>query len=71
MSGHIQQCRVCASRALESALDLGEQPQANGALRGRGSFLAARNLYAFYTATGDAERAETYRQLSLVPGSTP
>ena len=52
-------------------LELGEQPQANGALRGRGSFLAARNLYAFYTATGDAERAETYRQLSIVPGSTP
>jgi tetratricopeptide (TPR) repeat protein len=52
-------------------LELGEQPQANGALRGRGSFLAARNLYAFYTATGDAERAETYRQLSLVEGSTP
>lgn len=52
-------------------LELGEQPQANGALRGRGSFLAARNLYAFYTATGDAERAETYRQLSLVPGSNP
>lgn len=52
-------------------LELGEQSQANGALRGRGSFLAARNLYAFYTATGDAERAETYRQLSLVSGSTP
>jgi SAM-dependent methyltransferase len=29
MSGHIQQCRVCASRALESALDLGEQPWGN------------------------------------------
>lgn len=47
-------------------LEIGEQPQANGALRGRGSFLAARNLYAFYTATGDAERAERYRGLSVI-----
>lgn len=47
-------------------LELGEQPKVTGSMRGRGSFLAARNLYALYAATGDAERAEKYRLQSMI-----
>lgn len=57
---NIEQCYL-------RCLELGEQPQTDGAVRGRGSFLAARNLYAYYTGTGNTERAEFYRRLSVVP----
>jgi len=44
-------------------LEIGERPNGEGIL-GRGSYLAAQNLYALYVATNQTERAETFRILS-------
>jgi hypothetical protein len=45
-------------------LEIGERPEKSDGVEGRGSFLAAQNLYALYAATGRDERAEHYRQLA-------
>jgi len=45
-------------------LEIGEQPELDGAVRGRGSWLAAHNLAVFYESLGDAARAEEYRRLA-------
>lgn len=44
-------------------LEIGEQPELDGAVRGRGSWLAAHNLAVFYESLGDTARAAQYRQL--------
>jgi tetratricopeptide (TPR) repeat protein len=44
------------------ALDIGEQPQLNDTVRGRGSFLAAHNLAALYEGQGDAAKARYWRE---------
>ena len=44
---------------------IGERPDLSGTVHGVGSFLAAHNLYAFYSAIGAADKAEAYLQLSV------
>ena len=46
------------------ALEIGEQPQLNDTVRGRGSFLAAHNLAVLYDSGGDAAKASHWRELS-------
>lgn len=45
-------------------LEIGEQPQAEARVVGRGSFLAAHNLAVIYEHCGQSERAAAFRQLS-------
>lgn len=45
-------------------LEIGEQPQLEGAVSGRGSHLAAHNLAVLYESLGEAERAAPYRRLA-------
>ena len=44
------------------ALEIGEQPQLNDTVHGRGSFLAAHNLSVFYDGQGDAVKALHWRE---------
>ena len=44
---------------------IGERPDLSGTVHGVGSFLAAHNLYAFYAAIGEADKAQVFLQLSL------
>jgi len=44
------------------ALEIGEQPQLNDTVRGRGSFLAAHNLAVLYDGQGDADKASHWRE---------
>lgn len=46
-------------------LELGDQPGLAGAVRGRGSHLAAHNLAVLYAGLGDTKQAEHYRQLAI------
>ena len=45
-------------------LQLGEAPHLEGAVEGRGSFLAAHNLAVYYELTGNAAQAERFRALA-------
>jgi len=45
-------------------LEIGEQPELDGAVSGRGSHLAAHNLAVLYEGLGDAAKAAHYRQLA-------
>ena len=44
------------------ALEIGEQPQLNDTVRGRGSFLAAHNLAVLYDSRGDSAKASHWRE---------
>jgi tetratricopeptide (TPR) repeat protein len=44
------------------ALDIGENPDLQDTVRGRGSFLAAHNLAVMFEALGDADRALQWRE---------
>jgi tetratricopeptide (TPR) repeat protein len=44
------------------ALEIGEQPQLNDTVRGRGSFLAAHNLALLYDSRGDSAQASHWRE---------
>ncbi len=44
------------------ALEIGEQPQLNDTVRGRGSFLAAHNLAVLYDGRGDSAKASHWRE---------
>lgn len=44
------------------ALEIGEQPQLQDAVRGRGSYLAAHNLAVLHSGLGDHEQAERWRE---------
>ena len=44
---------------------IGERPDLSGTVHGVGSFLAAHNLYAFYSAIGATDKADAFLQLSL------
>lgn len=48
---------------LTTALRLGDTTNLSGALAGRGSYLAADKLWAFYQAQGQRDKAETYAAL--------
>ena len=50
-------------------LELGEVPNLEGAVEGRGSFLAAHNLAVYHQLLGNAASAEDFRRLAL-PGRT-
>ena len=57
-------------------LELGDTPDLEGAVAGRGSHLAAHNLVVFYDSLGQAEKADAYRALSTraleeTPAHTP
>ncbi|MBS0447529.1 MAG: glycosyltransferase family 2 protein [Proteobacteria bacterium] len=47
----------------QQCLVLGDNPDLEGAVHGRGSFLAARNLAAFHESLGHAEQAARYARL--------
>ena len=49
------------------ALEIGEQPQLNDAVRGRGSFLAAHNLAVLYEGQGDSAKALHWRERASGP----
>jgi hypothetical protein len=48
-------------------LELGETPELDGAIEGRGSYLAAHNLAVYHDLLGDAARAAHFRALAA-PG---
>jgi hypothetical protein len=57
-------------------LELGDTPDLEGAVAGRGSHLAAHNLVVFYDSLGQAEKADAYRARStqapvVTPAHTP
>lgn len=47
-----------------TCLDIGDQPELEGSVTGRGSHLAAHNLAVLYGGMGDAEKAAYYQQLA-------
>lgn len=49
-------------------LELGDTPDLEGAVAGRGSHLAAHNLVVFYESLGQAEKAQPYKARAL-PGT--
>lgn len=53
-----------AIESWERCLQIGEKPEMEGTVAGRGSFLAAKNLFAVYSVLGDQEKADIYAQLS-------
>lgn len=53
-----------AEAAWLRCLEIGERPEMDGRVAGRGSFLAAHNLYAVYDGMGDGTRSNHYRLLS-------
>lgn len=50
--------------AWKRCLEIGEQPELDGAVRGRGSHMAAHNLAVFYESLGQAEPARRYHDLA-------
>ena len=53
-----------AEAAWKRCLEIGEQPHLDGAVRGRGSFMAAHNLATLYETFGPPEAAARYRALA-------
>lgn len=45
-------------------LEIGDNPELDGSVKGRGSHLAAHNLSVLYEGTGNKEKAEYYRRMS-------
>jgi tetratricopeptide (TPR) repeat protein len=67
VSDPAQALQVWLPRALQSwerCLEIGDQPELEGSMRGRGSFLAATNLQVVFSQLGDSARAESYRGLA-------
>lgn len=60
----VQQWLPHAQAAWMRCLDIGEHPELDGAVLGRGSFLAAHNLAVLCEGSGDSEGAEQYQDLS-------
>ncbi|MDO5628492.1 MAG: hypothetical protein Q4G43_09245 [Mobilicoccus sp.] len=60
--------------AFRRCLELGERPDLTGAVHGRGSFLAAQNLYVLHLTLGRAEDADRWWRLAgdlrLASGAT-
>ena len=53
----------------QRCLEIGERPDLEGAVIGRGSFLAAANLAVLYDGTGRADAARHYRAQAATPAS--
>jgi tetratricopeptide (TPR) repeat protein len=49
--------------AWKRCLEIGERPDLDGAVAGRGGYMAAHNLAVFYETLGQAEQAAEYRAL--------
>jgi hypothetical protein len=60
----VQQLLPMAESSWLRSLEIGERPDLEGAVRGRGSFLAAHNLAVLHDVLGNRERAEHYRALA-------
>jgi len=60
----VQQLLPLAQTCWTRCLEIGERPELEGAVHGRGSYLAAHNLSVLHDGLGDRERAEQYRALS-------
>lgn len=55
---------LLAEAAWLRCLELGDHPEQDGSVAGRGSFLAAHNLHVIYSGLGDDARSAQYRELS-------
>ncbi len=55
-----------AEAAWKRCLEIGEQPHLDGAVRGRGSFMAAHNLATLYETFGPKAAAARYRDLAAL-----
>jgi hypothetical protein len=44
-------------------LEIGERPNLEGGVIGRGSYLAAHNLAVIYSGSGNSEKADQYNKL--------
>jgi hypothetical protein len=53
-----------AEAAWLHCLAIGDRPDLNGHVAGRGSFLAAHNLHVVYEGLGDQSKSARYRDLS-------
>jgi len=53
-----------AEQAWKRCLEIGERPELDGAVAGRGSHMAAHNLAVIYEALGQADLADRYRTLT-------
>jgi tetratricopeptide (TPR) repeat protein len=53
-----------AQSAWERCLAIGEQPEQDGSVAGRGSYLAAYNLSVLHEGLGDVDAAKQYSRLS-------
>ncbi|MBP8053338.1 MAG: glycosyltransferase family 2 protein [Burkholderiaceae bacterium] len=51
-------------------LEIGERPDLEGAVQGRGSYLAAKNLAVIYEGLGRLDEARKYRLMATAQGST-
>lgn len=60
----LQQWLPMAEAAWLRCLDIGERPELEGSVVGRGSFLAAHNLAVIYQGLNKSEKAEQYEQLA-------
>ena len=50
--------------AWKRCLEIGERPDLDGAVAGRGGYMAAHNLAVFYETLGRGEQAAEYRDLT-------
>jgi len=70
----VQELLPLAETCWIRCLEIGERPDLEGSVHGRGSHLAAHNLSVLYDGLGNGERAEHYRALATrlraPPGGT-
>jgi hypothetical protein len=69
MPGHAATLMPMIESSFLNCRRIGERPDLPGTVHGVGSFLAAHNLYAFYSAIGETDKAADYLQLSLSENS--
>lgn len=69
----VEQLLPIAESCWLRSLDIGERPDLEGAVHGRGSFLAAHNLAVLYEGLGNPEQAARYHALAaqLKAGAVP
>lgn len=60
----VQEILPMAEACWTKCLEIGERPDLEGAVQGRGSWLAAHNLAVLYEGLGNQEKTEQFRQLS-------
>ena len=60
----VQEILPIVESSWSRCLEIGEQPELEGAVRGRGSYLAAHNLSVLYDGLGNTQLATHYRELA-------